>query len=351
MNEVVLVLGATGNLGVYSVLALKNAGFCVIAAGKRMSDNGFFEEKGIPYYSVDITQMESFEPLMRLNITSVVDFAGELPSRCAFNPQALIRTITEATMNVLEFMRKVGAKKIVFPTTPYDLFYLHETGKPIDPDATKSYPSTGDHSIYAIAKNAAVDLIENYHNEYGISRFILRFFTIYQYHPNAYHFADGVMRMMPYRMLMDKASKGDQICIYGNPNRVKEIVYIKDFTKVVVNAVKSDLKGGFYNIGSPHRVSLDEMIHGIVEVFSPENNKSVITYDKTKPNTLQSMLDWRKTQKELGYYPEYDYIKMLKDFKKEMQLEPMAKLWNTRLYYEDLYRKIRGGSINALIVL
>lgn len=150
---------------------------------------------------------------------------------------------------------------------------------------------------------------------------------------------------------MDKASKGDQICIYGNPNRVKEIVYIKDFTKVVVNAVKSDLKGGFYNIGSPHRVSLDEMIHGIVEVFSPENNKSVITYDKTKPNTLQSMLDWRKTQKELGYYPEYDYIKMLKDFKKEMQLEPMAKLWNTRLYYEDLYRKIRGGSINALIVL
>lgn len=336
-KEVVLVLGATGNLGAYSALALKEAGYQVIATGKRESDNGFYAEKGIPYYSVDITKADSFDCLMDLGITTVVDFAGELPSRCAFNPQALIRTITEATMNVLEFMRKTNAKKIVFPTTPYDLFHLHESGEPINPDATRSYPATGDHSIYAIAKNAAVDLIENYHNEYGISRFILRFFTIYQYHPNAYHYADGEMRMMPYRMLMDKASKGEDICIFGNPNRVKEMVYIKDFTQVVVNAVKSHLDGGFYNIGSPDRVSLDEMIHGIVEVFSPENHKSHISYDSAKPDTLQSLLDWSKTQKDLGYTPKYDYIKMLEDFKKEMEEEPMAKLWGTRSYYEELY--------------
>lgn len=336
-KEKILVLGATGNLGAYSALALKEAGYDIIATGKRKSDNGFFEDMGIPYYSVDITDSESFNCLMDLGITTVVDFAGELPSRCAFNPQALIRTITEATMNVLEFMRKTNAKKIIFPTTPYDLFHLHESGIPINPDAQRSFPLTGDHSIYAIAKNAAVDLIENYYNEYGISRFILRFFTIYQYHPNAYHYADGKMRMMPYRMLMDKAAKGEPICIYGDPTRVKEMVYIKDFTQVVVNAVKSDLSGGFYNIGSPTRVSLDEMIHGIVEVFSPENKKSIISYDATKLDTLQSMLDWSKTEKELNYKPQYSYIKMLEDFKQEMETEPLKKLWGTREDYEKLY--------------
>ena len=336
-KEKILVLGATGNLGAYSALALKEAGYDIIATGKRKSDNGFFEDMGIPYYSVDITDSESFNCLMDLGITTVVDFAGELPSRCAFNPQALIRTITEATMNVLEFMRKTNAKKIIFPTTPYDLFHLHESGIPINPDAQRSFPLTGDHSIYAIAKNAAVDLIANYHNEYGISRFILRFFTIYQYHPNAYHYADGKMRMMPYRMLMDKATKGEPICIYGDPTRVKEMVYIKDFTQVVVNAVKSDLSGGFYNIGSPTRVSLDEMIHGIVEVFSPENKKSIISYDATRPDTLQSMLDWSKTEKELNYKPQYSYIKMLEDFKQEMETEPLKKLWGTREDYEKLY--------------
>lgn len=333
----VLVLGATGNLGAYSALALKNAGFDVIAAGKRKSDNGFFKEKGMEYVSIDITKKESFDCLLDKNIEIVADFAGELPSRCAFNPQALIRTITEATMNVLEFMRKAGAKKIIFPTTPYDLFQYHETGIPIDPDAPRSYPPTGDHSIYAIAKNAAVDLIENYHNEYGISRFVLRFFTIYQYHPNAYHYADGKMRKMPYRGLMDRARTGEKIAIYGNPSRVKEMVYIKDFTKVVVAAAKSDLDGGFYNIGSPNRVSLEKMIRGIVEVFSPEGSKSEISYDVSKPDTLQSMLDWSKTKKELGYEPEYDFIKMMRDFKKEMEEEPLKQLWGSGEYYEELY--------------
>ena len=337
----VLVLGATGNLGAYSAIALKDAGFDVIATGKRESDNGFFEEKGIEYYSIDITEASSFDKFLDKDIKVVVDFAGELPSRCAFNPQKLIRTITEATVNVLEFMRKAGAKKIIFPTTPYDLFHLHETGKPIDADAQRSYPATGDHSIYAIAKNAAVDLIENYHNEFGIARFILRFFTIYQYHPNAYHYADGKMRMMPYRMLMERASKGEPISIFGDPNRVKEMVYIKDFTKVVVNSVKSDKEGGFYNIGSPHRVSLEDMIHGIVDIFSTEQNKSKISYDFTKPNTLQSILDWSKTRKELGYEPEYDYLAMLKDFKQEMENEPFAKLWGKREFYEELYKEYR----------
>ena len=333
----VLVLGATGNLGAYSALALKDAGFEVVAVGKRESDNGFYEERGIPYYSVDITEKENYKKLHDLGIDIVADFAGELPSRCKFNPQMLIRSITEATMNVLEYMRVEGCKKIIFPTTPYDLFAYHETGVPIDPDAPRSYPPTGDHSVYAIAKNAAVDLIENYHNEYGISRFILRFFTIYQYHPNAYHYADGKMRMMPYRSLMDRASRGESINIYGNPNRVKEMVYIKDFVQVVVNAAKSELDGGFYNIGSPHRVSLDEMIHGIVDVFSPEDNKSTIGYDPEKPDTLQSILDWTKTARELNYNPKFDYITMLKDFKVEMETEPMAQLWGTRDYYEKLY--------------
>ncbi len=229
------------------------------------------------------------------------------------------------------------AKKKFFPTTPYDLYAYHETGEPINPDYPRSYPPTGDHSVYAIAKNAAVDLIENYHNEFGFSRFILRFFTIYQYHPNAYHYADGKMRMMPYRSLIERAKRGEKISIYGNPDRVKEMVYIKDFVQVVVNAAKSELDGGFYNIGSPHRVSLDEMIHGIVEVFSPDNNKSEIDYDPGKPDTLQSMLDWSKTAKDLHYQPKYDFLSMMKDMKNEMANEPMAQLWGTREDYERIY--------------
>lgn len=343
MKQTVLVLGATGNLGAYSALALQAAGYRVLAHGHRPSDNGFFTDRGIPYYSFDITEKEGFSCLLGEKIDIVADFAGELPSRCAFNPGALVRSITEATLNVLEFMRQVGAAKIIFPTTPYDLFYLHETGVPMDPDAPRSFPVANDHGIYAIAKNAAVDLIEFYHKTYGFSRFILRYFTIYQYHPNAYHFADHKMRKMPYRALIDRASAGEPIAIWGDPTRVKEMVYIKDFTQVVVGAADSPLPGGIYNIGSPARVSLEEMIRGIVKVFSPADHPSPVTYAPEKPDTLQSMLDWSKTARELGYHPTYDFLTMMRDFKHEMENEPFAQLWGTGRYYDDLYGKQAGG--------
>lgn len=39
---------------------------------------------------------------------------------------------------------------------------------------------TGDHAVYAITKSAAVDLIEHYHQEFGIKNFILDY-QIYIY--------------------------------------------------------------------------------------------------------------------------------------------------------------------------
>ena len=113
-----------------------------------------------------------------------------------------------------------------------------------------------------LLKNAAVDLIEHYHAEYGFSRFILRFFTIYQYHPNAYHYRDFQFHLMPYRMLMDRASKSLPIEVWGNCKKAKEMVYIKDFVRVVEKCVSSPLEGGMYNVGNGWQVSLEEQIKG-----------------------------------------------------------------------------------------
>ena len=212
-------------------------------------------------------------------------------------------------------------------------FPQFKNGGKLKADLPRSFPLTGDHATYTIAKNAAVDLIEHYHATYGISRFILRFFTIYQYHPNAYHYADFKKRMMPYRMLMDRASKSLPIEVWGNPSIKKEMVYIKDLTQLVSNCMASDLEGGTYNVGNGWQVSLEEQIQGIIDVFSPKENPSPKIYCPEKPDPLQNAFDISKTVKELNFHPKYSYVESLKDFKHEMETEPFAQLWGRKEDY------------------
>jgi nucleoside-diphosphate-sugar epimerase len=335
MKMKVIVFGATGNLGAPIAVYLKKNGYDVIAVGHRKGDNGFFEEMGVPYYSVDIEDPKQFDILPTDDIYAVAHFASSLPSRYAYNPIDLFESITIGTLNVLEWMNKVGCKKIVFPQTPSDMASYHNCGKVIPEDAPREFPLTGDHSVYTIAKNAAVDLIEHYHAEFGISRFVFRFFTIYEYHPNAYHYRDFIRHMMPFRMLMDRASKSLPIEIWGNCKKAKEMVYIKDFVRLVKLAVDSNIEGGIYNVGNGWQVSLEEQILGIIEVFSPKDKPSPVTYVKDKPDPLENAFDITKIKRDFGYEPHYSYIEQLKDFKHDMETEPFAKLWGTKDDYKE----------------
>lgn len=330
----IVVFGATGNLGANIAVHMKKQGYKVIAVGYRCSDNGFFASKGMEYYSVDIKEKDSFNKLPQEEIYAVAHFASSLPSRYAYDPKDLFESITIGTLNVLEWMRKVGCKKIVFPQTPSDMVKYHNNGSVIPSEAPRHFPLTGDHAVYTIAKNAAIDLMEHYRAEFGIHFFALRFFTIYQYHPNAYHYADFKRRMMPYRMLMDRASKGLPIEIWGDCKKAKEMVYIKDFVRLVQACVESDKEGGCYNCGNGWQVSLEEQIKGIVEVFSPKDNPSPIIYCPEKPDPLQNAFDMTKTFADFPEYrPEYSYIDQLQDFKKDMEEEPFALLWGTKNDY------------------
>lgn len=149
-------------------------------------------------------------------------------------------------------------------------------------DAQRSFPPSTDHSIYTIAKNAAIDITEYYHNTFGISRFILRFFNVYMYHPNPYYHVDGIKRMISFRLLMDRASSGQDIEVWGDPTRSKEMLYVKDLTQLIQNCIESSLQGGIYNVGSSKQISLEEQIDGIIDVFTEGKNQIKCIFRKSQ---------------------------------------------------------------------
>ena len=329
----VLILGATGSIGVHTALYLKEQGHEVLAFGHRESDNGFFSDYGIPYYSFDLRQKESFDRIPD-GIDAVVHFAGSMPARMqGYHPHDYIDTIVTGTLNVLEWMSEKNVNKIVFSQSISDVLYKFGTTTPIDDDSERRFPKNSDHSVYAIAKNAAVNLIQHYSARFGIENYVLRLPTIYVYHPNPYYFVDGKKRCMGYRILIERAMKGEELEVWGNPKSTKEMVYVKDFAQIVKCCIDTKGKCGIYNVGCGTPISIEDQIRIIADVFN-SGHKSVVVYRPEKPSSPQFILSIDKARRELGYQPQYGFEKMMRDFKDEMEHEPFAKLWGYKEEYE-----------------
>lgn len=330
--KTILIFGATGTIGTYTAVELSKI-YNVIAVGRRNSDNGFFSTLGIKYYSLDITKKEDFSILADCNVDIVIHLAGLMPATMrGYSSQIYIDSILTGTLNVLNFCLDKNVDKIIFSQSHADSKYL--MGKiPIPSDIEKRFPLTGDHSVYSICKNAAVDLIEHFYFQYGLKRFVLRLPTIYAYHPDPYYYVNGEKKRIAYRYIIDKAMKGESVEIWGDPKKAKEIVYIQDAIQIINNCIKANINGGVYNVGRGVAITLEEQIRGIVDVFSPDGNKSPIVYRPDMPDGNEFVHDISKTQRELGYESKYDYNELLLSYKKEMEIERFQQLWGSRIDY------------------
>ena len=133
------------------------------------------------------------------------------------------------------------------------------------------------------------------------------------------YYVDGKIRKIGYRLLIDKAISGEQIEIWGDKTRKKDMIYVKDFCQMLYKAIFVNRETGYYNVGTGIGISLEDQIKGIVSVFGEEGNESIIIERPDMPNAPQYIMDITAAINELDYHPKYDYISMLKDFKLEME--------------------------------
>ncbi len=320
----IVVFGATGGLGSHICVYLKSKGYNVIAVGHRKNDNGFFSYINVPYISVDIEKKDDFTKLPQIDVFAVLHFAGILPAIMnGYNSDLYLSSIVVGTKNVLDYCIKTKAEKIIFPQSLFDISYLFGTKVPIPADSVRKAPLDGDHSMYVICKNMAVDMIEHYYKAKGLKRFILRLPRIYMYSPNSYTFMNGQKVKISDRLLIENAIKGMNLEIWGDPYRILETCSVYDFLQIIWRCVESPLDGGLYNVGSGGS-TLKERIQGILDVFG--SKESSIIYRPEKPNGTQFVLDIQKTVYELGYVPTFKWKDYLIEFKKEMESSFYDKL-------------------------
>lgn len=316
----IVVIGATGTTGTYLVDKLVEEEYDVFAVGHKNVNRDYYQQKGIGCASVDIAKKEDFKKLPNQGIHTVVLLSGIMPARMkGYDPQKYIDVNITGTLNTLEFCIENNVKKIIFAQSHSDVAGYWDTGKYIKDDDIRLLNLKGDHAIYIISKNTAVDLITHYHMEYGIQNIIFRLPTIYCYRPLLDLYVNGELSVMAYRLLIEKAIRGEQIEIWGDPKIAKDIVYVKDFVQMIIGAINSDKANGMYNVGTGIPTTLDKQIRGIVKVFSKPESTSPIIYCPEKRSQTSYLYDISKAKKDLGYTVKYPYLEMLEDMKEEMK--------------------------------
>jgi len=320
MNGKIVVFGATGTLGTYFVDQLVEEGYKVVAVGRRNVHEDYYSKKGIASAKVDICERDDFQNLPQSDVDVVAHIAGSMPSRMVgYKAQNYIDVNITGTLNVLEYCRQANVQKYLFTQSHSDVAGHWNTGKFIDPNAPRLLNYKGDHAVYIISKNAAVDLIEHYHQEYNLQTVVFRLPTIYSFRPIYDMYVDGQQRVMAYRYLIKKAIAGESIEIWGDSNRTKDVVYVKDFNQMLIKAMISNKAQGMYNVGTGVPTTLEEQIRGIVEVFSPKDKPSKIIYCPDKPSQTSYLYDIGNAVRDFSYKPKYLYIEMLEDMKYEME--------------------------------
>ena len=325
----ILVIGATGQLGSRTAVYLKNEGYDVIAVGHRNSDNGFFKSVGIEYIGGFALENPDCYKMLPADIDAVVQLAGTMPAHADASPMPYIQSIIVGMTNLCEWMKSTKCRRLVFNTTPSDVGQFFESGEPVNDDAPRSFPKNGgDHAIYAIAKNTAVDILEHYQIAYGLMPIVFRHLTVYGWTKSPFYHLNGETKKLPWRIILEHCVNGETVEVWGDPNRKKELLYIEDFANAVKCALNSECTG-IFNLAGDRPYTMDDQVQGLIDVFGNIANPPKKIYCPDKPNTPQNLLSREKAKNILGWEPQFDWWSACREMKKQMEHNDFELLEST----------------------
>lgn len=174
-------------------------------------------------------------------------FIGKTGSANGFDDYDTFIDVNErALLNLLNAYRNAGSTaKIVFPSTR--LVYKGKSG-PRKEDDEKEFKT-----IYAINKYACESYLAQYHNVFDVNYCIFRICVPYG------TLIEGASSYGTAEFMISKASKGENISLYGDGSVRRTLTYMEDLCKVMIEgAMSNSCKNDVYNIGGED-YSLKEM--------------------------------------------------------------------------------------------
>lgn len=322
----ILIIGATSFIGMYTTEAFLKAGYRVVGTGRNKILGNKLIEMGAEFVSLDITQKDNYSVLPETDVEAVIVLAGLLPAHCSAdlvndeNAADYFEVNVIGTINILEYCRKHGIRKVIGNCSYSDVSASWGKGRAITEEEPRGFKFTGDHAVYVISKNASNDVMEYYNQQHNMQCAWFRFPPVYGVGPHGTIKVNGKTYKSGIATFIDNAIEGKDIEIWGDPKLYRDIIYVKDVAEAYVKAVKSEKTLGLYNMTNGIGIELEEQVKIIIDVFC-KSKKSNIIYRRDKENNTPSYVySMKKAYDDFGFVPNYsDFRTMMLDYKKELE--------------------------------
>ncbi len=302
-NSKVLVIGGAGFIGSFVVTELlKHPVKSVVvydnfARGKReyLSEALTDERCSIFPIGGDIRDIDILNEAM-IGIDYVFCLSAMWLLHCKDFPRTAFEVNIAGTFNVLEACVKNKVKKLIWSSS------ASVYGDAVEVPMTEAHPFNNK-NFYGATKIAGEAMATAFNDRYGLEVIGLRYMNVYGPHQDQTAAYTGVIPIM-----LNKIDANESPVINGDGSQAYDFIYVEDVARFNVLALESEVKHGFYNVGTEVQTSIKQLCDLILEL---KNSELKVTYKPYTADDARALVQNRigsnkKAQADLGFLPKYD---------------------------------------------
>lgn len=213
------------------------------------------------------------------------------------------------TVTLLEAMRDVGVKRIVFGSS--GTVYGNQKSSGVREDAEPK-----PRSPYAVSKLAAEYYIRSIGQNAGIDTVCLRIFNAYG---PGQHIPPAHAPVIP--SFIRQAMRNGTIVINGDGSQTRDYVYVDDVVNAMMSAATTPkINNMIFNIGSGHETSIKELLKTVLEVTG---GKPQVVYNQKADGGVKNMrAEISLAGNKLNYRPAF---KLAEGLRLTLERDPNLK--------------------------
>jgi len=215
---------------------------------------------------------------------------------CKDFPRTAFEVNIAGTFNVLEACVKHNVKKLIYSSS------ASVYGDAIEVPMTEDHPFNNK-NFYGSTKIAGEAMCTAFNDRYDLEVIGLRYMNVFGAGQDQHAVYTGVVPIM-----LNKIEANEAPVINGDGSQAYDFIYVEDVARANVSALLSEIKLGFYNVGTEVQTSIRELCDTILRLKKSNLKVQYKPYSEDDARQLvQNRIgSAKKAKEEIGFQYKYN---------------------------------------------